>query len=153
MAAGLAVSEAKWPEFVAFMEAEVGARLDQAPDPDVMEFDVAMAPAAVTFETVQVFKGMEPFGQGNPRPRVAITRPRVANATIVGDKHVAVQLEGSDGARVRAIAFRAVENPLGNALLHRSDRPLHVAGNLALDEYRGGRNVQMIIEDAAEVPD
>ncbi len=151
MAAGLAVSEAKWPEFVAFMEAEVGARLGQAPDPDVMEFDVAMAPAAVTFETVQVFKGMEPFGQGNPRPRVAITRPRVANATIVGDKHVAVQLEGSDGARVRAIAFRAVETPLGHALLHRSDRPLHVAGNLALDEYRGGRNVQMIIEDAAEV--
>ena len=58
-----------------------------------------------------------------------------------------------DRARVRAIAFRAVENPLGDALLHRSDRPLHVAGNLALDEYRGGRNVQMIIEDAAEVPD
>ena len=153
MAAGLAVSEEKWPAFVAYMEAEVGARLNQAPDPDVMEFDVAMAPAAVTFETVQIFKGMEPFGQGNPRPRVAITRPRIANATIVGEKHVAVQLEGSDGARVRAIAFRAVENPLGDALLHRSDRPLHVAGNLALDEYRGGRNVQMIIEDAAEVPD
>ncbi|MAW51878.1 MAG: single-stranded-DNA-specific exonuclease RecJ [Geminicoccus sp.] len=153
MAAGLAVSEEKWPAFVAYMEAEVGARLNQAPDPDVMEFDVAMAPAAVTFETVQIFKDMEPFGQGNPRPRVAITRPRIANATIVGEKHVAVQLEGSDGARVRAIAFRAVENPLGDALLHRSDRPLHVAGNLALDEYRGGRNVQMIIEDAAEVPD
>lgn len=152
MAAGLAVSEEKWPEFVAFMEAEVAARLAQAPDPDVMEFDVAMTPAAVTFETVQVFKGMEPFGQGNPRPRVALTRPRVANATIVGEKHVAVQLEGSDGARVRSIAFRAVETPLGNALLHRSDRPLHVAGHLALDEYRGGRNVQMIIEDAAEVP-
>ena len=152
MAAGLAISEDKWPEFVAFMEAEVTARLDQAPDPDVMEFDVAMAPAAVTFETVQVFQGMEPFGQGNPRPRVALTRPRVSNATIVGEKHIAVQLEGSDGARVRSIAFRAVETPLGHALLHRSDRPLHVAGHLALDEYRGGRNVQMIIEDAAEVP-
>ena len=151
MAAGLAVSEEKWPDFIAFMEAEVSQRLATAPDPDVMEFDVAMAPAAVTFETVQIFKGMEPFGQGNPRPRVALTRPRVANATIVGEKHVAVQLEGSDGARVRAIAFRAVESPLGHALLHRSDRPLHVAGHLALDEYRGGRNVQMIIEDAADV--
>ena len=152
MAAGLAVSEEKWPEFIAFMEAEVSARLSQAPDPDVMEFDVAMAPGAVTFETVQIFQGMEPFGQSNPRPRVALTRPRVTHATIVGEKHVAAQLEGSDGARVRAIAFRAVETPLGHALLHRSDRPLHVAGHLALDEYRGGRNVQMIIDDAAEVP-
>ena len=61
-------------------------------------------------------------------------------------------LLGSDGARLKGIAFRSTENELGRLLLQgRNAGPLHVAGHLRLDRWQGQERVQMTIEDAARV--
>ena len=56
---------------------------------------------------------------------------------------------GADGGRLNAIAFRALDSALGQQLLQTAGRPLHIAGKLRRDTWRGGDAVQMIIEDAA----
>ena len=53
----------------------------------------------------------------------------MVHADIVGAGHVRCVLAGDDGGRLKAIAFRAAERPLGQALLARGPGALHVAGN------------------------
>jgi single-stranded-DNA-specific exonuclease len=70
---------------------------------------------------------------------------------VVGENHVRSTLLGADGARLKAIAFRALDSALGQALMRRQGLPLHLAGKLRLDTWAGGDAVQFIIEDAAAV--
>ena len=58
-----------------------------------------------------------------------------------------------DGARIKALAFRAAQSPLGQALLAAGpDTRLHVAGTLGLDHYQGQASVQLRVTDAAPAP-
>ena len=95
---------------------------------------------------------LAPYGSGNAEPRFVLSNVRVAFADLAGEKHVRCVLEGSDGARLKGIAFRSVENALGQLLLKgRQAGPLHVAGHLRVDSWQGQVRVQMTIEDAAPV--
>jgi single-stranded-DNA-specific exonuclease len=73
----------------------------------------------------------------------------VVQADIVGAKHVRCTLADASGARVRAIAFRAVDTPLQALLMDRSGPPVHVAGQLKADTWNGMRRAQFEIRDAA----
>jgi len=75
---------------------------------------------------------------------------RVVAASVVGSGHVACTLVGPDGGRLRAIAFRCADQPVGQALLRR-DALLHVAGTLRLDRWNGNVRVQLFIDDVAPV--
>ena len=72
----------------------------------------------------------------------------VAFADVVGKDHVRLRLTGGDGARLDAIAFRAVSAPLGQALLASRGMRIHAVGRLKADEWNGRRRVQLQIEDA-----
>jgi single-stranded-DNA-specific exonuclease len=63
-----------------------------------------------------------------------------------------LRFKAGDGAMVNAIAFRAVGQKLGNALLAQRGQVLHVAGSLAVDRYQGSERVQLRVHDVA-VPD
>jgi single-stranded-DNA-specific exonuclease len=56
-------------------------------------------------------------------------------------------LEDENGAKIRAIAFRAHNSPLGDALMRSA--PLHVIARIKKDEWRGGDAVDCEILDAA----
>ena len=59
-------------------------------------------------------------------------------------------LTSDDGARIKAIAFRAATTPLGQALLNAgNDARLHIAGMLALDHWQGREEVQLRVTDVA----
>jgi single-stranded-DNA-specific exonuclease len=87
-----------------------------------------------------------PFGTGNSEPRFALADARVVRADIVGEKHVSVVVM-QGGARLRGIAFRAMDGALGPALLNA--RTCHLAGHLRLDEWQGEVRVQLHIDDGA----
>ena len=50
---------------------------------------------------------------------------------------------------MRAVAFRAAGQALGEALLTVAGAPLHLAGTLKLDAWQGRPRVSFRIEDAA----
>jgi single-stranded-DNA-specific exonuclease len=67
--------------------------------------------------------------------------------------HIRFSLTADDGARLKAIAFRAASGPIGQALLAGgNDAKLHVAGTLSLDHYQGRATVQLRVTDIAEPP-
>jgi single-stranded-DNA-specific exonuclease len=60
-------------------------------------------------------------------------------------------LRSRDGATVDAIAFRAVQSPLGEALLRGGGAQLHVAAKLSRNVFRGIERVETRIVDLARV--
>ena len=67
----------------------------------------------------------------------------------IGEGHLDCILQDAAGGRVRAVAFRAADRPLGAALLEAGGAPLHLAGTLKLDSWQGEARVTFRIEDAA----
>ena len=149
MAAGLTVAEDKIPALEAFLGERLARGAPPAEGPPALELDGALAPGAASVELVETLDRAGPYGAGNPEPRFAVTRARVVRADIVGTGHVRCVLAGDDGGRLKAIAFRAAERPLGRALLERGPGALHVAGTVRADDWRGSRRVQLHVDDAA----
>ena len=90
-----------------------------------------------------------PFGAGNSEPVLAFPAHHISYAEEVGQAHVRVRLKAGEGAPLNAIAFRAVGQKLGSALLNARGERMHVAGSLAIDRWQGAERVQLRIIDAA----
>jgi single-stranded-DNA-specific exonuclease len=137
------------PEASRSSSARLSAGLNgEAPRP-TLDLDAALQPGAATPELIAQLDRLAPFGSGNAEPRFALPAMRVMRADRAGEAHVRCILAGGDGARLKAIAFRSLENALGRALLQPSGPALHLAGHLRADRWQGRNAVQFLIEDGA----
>ena len=149
MAAGLTVEEhsiGALAEFLCQRVADDYARNGFDPSLGV---DGGMALGGATLDFLTALEQLEPFGNGNPEPRFVFPRTRVAKADVVGQSHVRCHLTDEGSGRLGAIAFRSVDTELGRALLDARGGVLHLAGALRKNEWRGRKDVQLVIADAA----
>ncbi len=152
MAAGFAVATERIEEFKSFLDEHIARQLDYRIPPAGLAIDAALTPKGATANIVDALEAVGPFGAGNPRPRFALPRVKVARADIVGSDHVRCFLVGAEGGpRLKGVAFRSVGTPLGEALLTVGGAPLHVAGHLKADRWKGPDAVELVIEDAARL--
>jgi single-stranded-DNA-specific exonuclease len=114
-----------------------------------LELEAVSSAAAATPALVREIALAGPFGAGNPEPLLGFPELKVAFADVVGGEHVKLRLVGGDGARLDAIAFRALGSPLGDGLLAARGRSIHAAGKLRSDNWGGIERAQLQIEDAA----
>jgi len=148
MAAGFTVARDKLDEFSAFLAERLMAQL-ASPLMPVLELDGLLDAGGATVDLIETLKQVGPFGSGNPEPRFVITSARVVAPRVVGQGHVACQLAGKFGGRLKAIAFRAADSEMGHALLANDGTPMHLAGSLKIDSWQGNVNAQLFIDDAA----
>lgn len=153
MAAGLTVESAKLNELKAFLNERLAAAVLAAGASASLGFDGALGIGGASTELYEQLERLGPYGSGNPEPRFALPAARVMQADVVGTSHVRCLLTAADGSgtRLKAIAFRAIDNDLGPALLQarQTGAALHLAGHLRADHWRGERRVQFVLEDAA----
>ena len=114
-----------------------------------LKFDGALSLSGATQELVALLERAAPFGSGNAEPRFVLSHVSVAKADVVGENHVRCFLSDPGGGRLKAIAFRSLESPLGQALLNNRGEALHVAGKLRDDSWQGRSRIQLMIDDAA----
>ncbi|MFZ5835238.1 MAG: single-stranded-DNA-specific exonuclease RecJ [Pseudomonadota bacterium] len=150
MAAGLTVEAQKIDALRSFLIHRLGPQVDAAGDAGDMTLDGVLAAGAATVELIDALELAGPFGAGNPEPRFVITNANIVNSSIVGTGHVRLVLTAGGGQKLSGIAFGCAETPLGQALLAgMRNGPLHVAGKLRADIWRGERRVQLHVEDAS----
>ncbi|WP_448203502.1 single-stranded-DNA-specific exonuclease RecJ [Azospirillum sp. sgz302134] len=149
MAAGFTVAGDKMDALRAFLTSRIAEQVAAAPLVPTLELDGALSVGAANSGLVDTLNKLGPFGTGNAEPRFAVTDARVVRADVVGANHVRCILQGNDGARLKAIAFRALETELGKALLMGRGSPFHLAGILRIDRWNGAEGVQLLIDDAA----
>lgn len=149
MAAGLTLEAGQVEAVRAHLSASLASACAASPEGRELIVDGALATGGATEEFCTLVARCGPYGAGNDEPVFILPGVTVAYASIVGEQHVRCALQSPDGQRLNAIAFRAVHNELGPALLKHGGRRLHVAATLKLDEWQGRRRVQATIRDAA----
>jgi single-stranded-DNA-specific exonuclease len=112
-----------------------------------LAIDALVGLGAATPELLDAMAEVGPYGAGWPDPVFAFADVRPYAAAPVGTGHVRLMLEDQSGQRIKAIAFRALNTPLGDALMGR--RPVHVVVRLKKDDWRGGNAVDCEIIDAS----
>ncbi len=148
MAAGLTVERGKVEALRVFLTERIGKLVEVEPLQPTLTLDGLVGGPALNADLIERLAALAPFGTGNPEPRFALADCKIIRADIVGEKHVSViAMQGS--ARVRAIAFRAMNTNLGPSLLSLKGQSCHLAGTLQSDNYRGNGAGQLVVEDGA----
>lgn len=150
MAAGLTIDPARLAELADWLDARLGADVAAASANQALALDLALAPGGLVPPLIETLESAGPFGMGWPGPRVAVGPVRLIKADVVGTDHVRLIVRGDDGASFKAIAFRAAQGEMGQALLHRSrDRKLWLAGRARIDDWSNRPAAELHVEDAA----
>ncbi|MBM3565837.1 MAG: single-stranded-DNA-specific exonuclease RecJ [Alphaproteobacteria bacterium] len=152
MAAGFTVRRDELEAARRFLEDRIAARIREAAIRPSLSLDGALRPDGATAELAEQLAQAGPFGSGNPEPRFVLSAARIGFAAVAGDAHVRCTIAADGPGRpLKAIAFRCLETPLGQALLNAKGGVLHLAGRLRADTWQGETGVQFLIDDAAPV--
>jgi single-stranded-DNA-specific exonuclease len=146
MAAGMTLAEADLERFRAAFSAEIALRAGPEALTGVLHSDGELPGADLTVDIARMLRGGGPWGQGFPEP-VFDGEFRIADARIVGDKHLKLQLRqihppDSSARNVDAIAFGYLGGVAEDPAL-RPGAAVHVAYRLEVNEYRGVESVQL----------
>ena len=150
MAAGLTIEEDRIEVFRDWLDERLGRDVERAMASRALTLDLSLAPRGLHAELIEQMEAAGPYGVGWPAPRVAVGPVSLIKADVVGQGHVRLIAAGQDGARFKAIAFRAEESDLGQALLHGSrGRKLWLAGRAKIDDWGSVPVAELLLEDAA----
>lgn len=150
MAAGLTIEEGCLGAFADWLDERLGRAVSAAMASQITLLDLAVAPRGLAPGLVEVLESAGPYGMGWPAPRVAVGPLRLVKADIVGKDHVRLIVRGDDGGSFKAVAFRAAETAMGQALLHGAQgRKFWLAGRAKIDDWGSRPAAELHIEDAA----
>ncbi len=150
MAAGLTIAADRVAAFADWLDARLAAPVAAAMAARALLFDSVVAPGGVTPSLVDALEAGGPYGTGWPAPRVAVGPVRAVKVDIVGNGHVRAIVAGDDGRSLKAMAFRAADTALGQALLAAGpSRRLWLAGRAKRDDWSGRDVAELHLDDAA----
>ncbi len=149
MAAGLTLLRDKLEPAMARLEELLARQGADSLGPADLRLDGVLMPGAATVELIEMFEAAGPFGAGAPAPRFAFPDCQILFAKEVGTGHLKVTFGDGLGARIDAIAFGAMDGPLGPMLTGHGGARFHLAGRLEVNTWRGRQSPQLRLEDAA----
>lgn len=150
MACGLTIDPSRLSELGDWLDERLARDISGARASQSLLLDLSLSPGGLTPELVETLETAGPFGIGWPGPRVAVGPVRLVKCDLVGTDHVRMVASGADGRSFKAIAFRAAQSELGQALLHGSrGRQLWLAGRARIDDWASRPAAELHVEDAA----
>ncbi len=90
---------------------------------------------------------LAPFGMSNPKPKFCLQNCFVKFPRLVGNNHISCFLSDIYGNVVKAIAFRANDNEVGQNLFGNNGKLITVICSLSINSWEGKDEIQLIIED------
>jgi single-stranded-DNA-specific exonuclease len=143
-AAGFSLRADRFAEFRTAVEASVAEQLGGRPRERVFEIDGEVSADAATPELCSALEAMEPCGQGNPPPLLALRDAHVLTTSTFGaeQQHVRVVLGGAQGILEATAFFKpqlAPHLPRG--------RRVDVCFSLEMDTFQGQARVRARLRD------
>jgi len=109
--------------------------------------DAVIAPSALNETFFREIDFLAPFGSGNSEPKFVIENIKVLSSNTIMDSHIKSILCGKDGSIFKAFAWNAKNTPLEPLLSKTNKQKINIAGKMRLNEWRGKKEVEFIIED------
>ncbi len=147
MAGGFSIETSKIENFKEFILKRYNNNRNSLSEQKPLYLDSKIAPSAINLEFYNKINALSPFGSGNPEPKFVIEDLKSVNSKVVGEKHIKSVLIGPEGSSVKTIAFNATNSEVGVYLLKNKNKKFNIAGKLSLNEWRGQKNVEFIIDD------
>ena len=151
-AAGFSLSAENENAFCDFLENAVREQLHgQMPEREVF-VDAEMDAGAATMRLVNKLNALEPFGQGNPEPTLALSGAMLRYASTMGNgSHLRGTIATSSGTNLSFVGFNLVGTPVGDFLLDDGNinAKIKMLGKLKENEYNGRVSAQFVLEDIA----
>lgn len=149
MAGGLTVAMDRIDAFRADINERLGkACLAAEDEARALMIDGVMGVGAATIDFCERLEALGPYGAGNPSPVFVLSNVSVAHAARAGADHVRGTFADDNDRRIRGIAWRAANAPLGEAIFSRNER-LHLAVRVQINEWNGRRSAEVEIIDGA----
>ncbi len=150
MAAGLTINADKLDKFADWLDARLGSAVSNAQATQELKLDLAVAPRGLAPSLVERLDEAGPYGIGWPGPKVAVGPVHLIKADIVGTDHLRLIVGGEDGGSLKAIAFRAADTEMGQAILYGAKgRKMWLAGRAKIDDWGSRPAAELHLEDAA----
>jgi single-stranded-DNA-specific exonuclease len=140
MAAGLTLAKGDLHQFTEALEAAVAETLSHVPPQAVEDSDGALGAGDLGLQLAESLSAGGPWGQHFPEPTFDGVFD-VMQHRIVGEKHLKLTL-AAEGAEIGGIAFNIDVNGWQARPLKR----IHALYRLDINEYRGERNPQLVIQ-------
>lgn len=140
MAAGVTLEREHYDAFRAAFDAEVRAKVTDADLQNRVLSDGDLTDDDLCLTLAEVLRDAGPWGQGFPEP-IFDGEFDVIERRVVGERHLKLALRRNGRRAFDAIAFNAVEN--GTAPTWERVR---AAYRLDVNEYRGARALQLVVE-------
>lgn len=143
MAAGLSLEEARFPEF----QQRFGDLVTEWLDPSLLQGEIVsdgpLTATDMTLEVAQMLREAGPWGQMFPEP-LFDGRFRLLQQRLVGERHLKVMLEPAGGGPlIDGIAFNVDTTRWPD----NGVREVEIAYKLDINEFRGNRSLQLIIDN------
>ncbi len=110
-------------------------------------FDAQLTLNSADVAFINLIDKLGPFGNGNNQPRFLISGVNVIKAVIVGGSHISCILSDGVNCKIKAIAFRALDNPISEILLSKQRFNLNLVVSLSINRWNGVESPEMIIQD------
>ncbi len=147
MAGGFTINKDKIEKFKNFVTKKFEKMNIDMKKQKNLYIDSVISPSALNIDFYGQINNLAPFGSGNPEPKFTIENLKPINSKIVGEKHIKSILLAADGSSIKTIAFNSVSNEIGAYLLKKNKKTFNIAGKLSLNEWKGQKNVEFIIDD------
>ena len=147
MAGGFTIEENKIEEFKNFINNKFSKVKKNLKKNNTLLFDSKISPSALNEDFFSEINSLSPFGSGNPEPRFVIENLKLLKSSIVGDRHIRALLSAPDGSVIKSMTFNAVKTDLETYLLSKNQKKISIVGKLSLNEWKGQKNVEFIIDD------
>jgi single-stranded-DNA-specific exonuclease len=157
MAGGFTIEPDKLDEFRTFFSKQVAAQARQSNnfETDGDDIELMMAVQSLNLPTAKLLiESLAPFGMGNPEPKTILSNVHIHYADQVGVNHLRCTVKDAEGGQtIKCMAFRAFDADLGKTLreLAGSGRPVHLKGQVKINEWQGRESVEYHIDDAMVV--
>jgi len=109
--------------------------------------DAIIAPSALNENFYEDINYLAPFGSGNSEPKFVIENIKVLKSYIVGENHIKSLLIGNDGSTFSGFTWNGINTPLEAFLDERNKKKFNIAGKIRLNEWKGKKKIEFIIDD------
>ena len=145
MAAGLSLEMDRIEDFRAAINAHAADVLGDEMLRPLVEIDAVAEPEDLTHETVEALEMLAPFGNGNPKPVIAVEDYQLIDSPrVLKERHLKLRLAGPMGEPLTALGWgmadRLREVPMAGGRLR-------LAGALINNTWNGRTEVEMILKD------
>ena len=155
MAVGFTIEASKLPDYERFLIDRIQAEFPEGLPKRESKIDGILSVGGVQLDLIEDLEKIGPYGMGNAEPQFVLNNVQIVKADVVGQDHLRCIIRGAGGdkngmASLTAMSFRSVQTTLGDFLRNAVGGPsIKLLGKIKINDFRGSRTPQMIIEDAA----